>query len=164
MTDHLLGRREVIDALRRELVGPAPAGPGVDLDDGLPFDDKVASYGPYTDASSGEEVLGWTRPLKRYGVAVLFPDSSRDRDHSVVADVDDELDGPVPTHADTLTDDAVSDLRRIGDRGAADDSEDVLDLMASRRKARKNMCVLLQMGCRIALTWSAYSARNLPET
>ncbi|MGI5411258.1 helicase-related protein [Streptomyces chartreusis] len=66
------GRNAIVKALREELLGPAPAGKHLEK---LTFATKEESYGPWTDAATGEEILE-RDPLIRYGVGVLYPDSS----------------------------------------------------------------------------------------
>ena len=70
MTDHLKNRASLLEALQRELVGPAPAG---DELKSLTFDEKADAYRPWRQAGTGEEILQWDRPCKRYGVGVLYP-------------------------------------------------------------------------------------------
>lgn len=73
MTDHVANRRLIIDALRRELVGPAPAGATIDLGNTIVLDDPALLYRSYRQLGSGEEILTRDSPIKRYGVGVLFP-------------------------------------------------------------------------------------------
>ncbi|WEO97180.1 helicase-related protein [Streptomyces sp. FXJ1.172] len=68
MNNSTTGREVIVEALRRELLGPAPDGKPLTL----PFADKESSYGPWTDPESGEEILE-RNPLVRYGVGVLYP-------------------------------------------------------------------------------------------
>lgn len=63
------GREEIVRALRAELLGPAPAGKPLEK---TTFTNKEESYGPWTDAATGEEILD-RAPLVRYGVGVLYP-------------------------------------------------------------------------------------------
>ena len=81
--DHIAGRRQVISALRKELFGPSPAGSPIDTSKPIAFDRKEESYGPWVDASSGEEILQRDPPTRRYGIGVLYP---RQTSH---ADIDD---------------------------------------------------------------------------
>ncbi|WP_051970788.1 helicase-related protein [Kitasatospora azatica] len=67
--DRTAGRDEIIRALRDELLGPSPAGKPLDR---FTFDKKEDSYGPWTNAATGEEILE-RAPLIRYGVGVLYP-------------------------------------------------------------------------------------------
>lgn len=130
MGDLAAGRDVLADALRRELVGPAPAGPPVDLR--APFATKSDSYGPFVDAETGEEVLSWTRPLKRYGAGVLFPSGLS------AADDPDTDDDAIPAAPDLdesgIEEEALADLEEITERGGAgvDDASD-LDRINDRR-------------------------------
>ncbi|WP_042379435.1 helicase-related protein [Streptacidiphilus melanogenes] len=68
-TKRTAGREDILAALRAELLGPAPAGKPLEK---TTFADKDESYGPWTDATTGEEILD-RAPLVRYGVGVLYP-------------------------------------------------------------------------------------------
>ncbi|MCX5056992.1 helicase-related protein [Streptomyces sp. NBC_00452] len=98
ISDHLGPREDVVDALRAELLGPAPAGKPLDRDS---FDNWEEARGPWVDPESGEEVLD-RDPLVRYGVGVLYPaertTQPADEEHTVIAglmDGDGELDEKV---------------------------------------------------------------------
>ncbi|CAM5677433.1 hypothetical protein SGLAM104S_00050 [Streptomyces glaucescens] len=54
ISDHLGPREDVIDALRAELLGPAPAGKSLDRES---FDNWEEARGPWVDPESGEEIL-----------------------------------------------------------------------------------------------------------
>jgi len=130
MGDLAAGRDVLAAAIRRELVGPAPAGPAVDLRE--PFTTKSESYGPFIDAVTGEEVLAWTRPLKRYGAGVLFPSGlsavdDPDTDDEAIPDAVD-LDDP------RIEEEALADLTDISERsGAGIDDSSELDRVNDRR-------------------------------
>ena len=65
-------RGEILRQLQEELVGPAPTGTALETALPVSFDTKESAYGPFT-TQDGEEVLQRVRPLKRYGVGVLYP-------------------------------------------------------------------------------------------
>ncbi len=73
MTDHFAGREAVVAALKAELVGPDPHGPPLDTSSPISFDRREDSYGPWTEALTGEEILARDSPGIRYGVGVLYP-------------------------------------------------------------------------------------------
>lgn len=73
MSDFIEARRKVISALREELVGPSPQGKAIDCSKDLKFPDWDAAEGPYRQEDSGEEILTGDRPVKRYGIGVLYP-------------------------------------------------------------------------------------------
>ena len=73
MPVHTANRELVIDALREELVGPSPQGEQIDCSKDVVFKEARQSYGPWRQQGSGEEILQRDPPIKRYGVAVLFP-------------------------------------------------------------------------------------------
>ncbi|MEP7013294.1 MAG: helicase-related protein [Acidobacteriota bacterium] len=98
MTDHIGNRAIVVECLRRELVGPAPAGREIDVSGEIRFTEAQDSYGPWRQVGGGEEILARDSPVKRYGVGVLYP-VPRDAqsgavDGSVEEDpIEQELDG-----------------------------------------------------------------------
>lgn len=73
MGDFTDSRSVVISALQEELVGPSPQGKPIDCAGDLRFTSWDEAAGPYRQADSGEEILTGDRPVKRYGVAVLYP-------------------------------------------------------------------------------------------
>ena len=77
MTNHVANRTLIVESLRRELLGPAPAGPELDVSGEIRFTDASGSYGPWRQARSGEEILTRDSPVKRYGVGVLYPIGAR---------------------------------------------------------------------------------------
>src|SRR5207249_10899104 len=73
MLPHAKNRGAILDQLHRELVGPDPAGDELDVSGETVFDSWARLYGPWRQRGSGEEILTRDRPVKRYGVGVLFP-------------------------------------------------------------------------------------------
>ena len=73
MTDHASNRLKIVEQLRRELVGPAPAGEAIDADQEVIVQTTTESWGPWRQVNSGEEILLRDPPTRRYGVGVLFP-------------------------------------------------------------------------------------------
>src|SRR5712692_179127 len=73
MSVHGKNRNVVLDQLYRELVGPDPAGEELETQGEIIFDSWARLYGPWRQKGSGEEILTRDRPVKRYGVGVLFP-------------------------------------------------------------------------------------------
>src|SRR5207248_8912395 len=63
--DHCHG--ELLDALRRELVGPSPAGEEVDISRSIILDDPKLQNRSYRQVGTGEEILTRDPPIKRYG-------------------------------------------------------------------------------------------------
>ncbi len=77
MPDYLKGRERLVTALREELVGPSPRGTEIDCTGDIAFPDRESAYGPFRQAGSGEEILQRDRPIKRYGIGVLYPPETR---------------------------------------------------------------------------------------
>jgi len=73
MADFIDGRRFLIASLREELVGPCPQGKEIDCASALYFPNYDEAAGPYRQQESGEEILTNDRPVRRYGVGVLYP-------------------------------------------------------------------------------------------
>lgn len=73
VANHIAGRDKILDALREELLGPAPVGREIDCTVPIVFADAAESYGPWRQKGSGEEILLRDSPTKRYGVGVLYP-------------------------------------------------------------------------------------------
>src|SRR5207245_5440304 len=117
---------QVVDALRRELVGPDPHGKPIDCAGDLRFVDEESGAGPFYQAASGEEILQFDRPVKRYGIAVLYPpDTPADVDVSDLAvpapstrGGDEQIEAPQPV--DDLGDEVVT-------RAGCDDVAQILD-------------------------------------
>lgn len=90
--------REIVEAaVRRELFGPtgaeSPQGTPLDCSSGtVRFDSQDSSRGRFHEASTGEEILTQSDPLRRYGVGVLFNGGAIGRTTSVSDSVDDDAD------------------------------------------------------------------------
>ena len=91
MTNMLAARQSLVSDLRRELVGPDPLGKEVDCAAQLAFDTFEAAAGPYRQASSGEEILTGDRPLKRYGIGVLYPIGLKIEDEPETSETEEQL-------------------------------------------------------------------------
>ena len=160
MADHLTGRDRVTEALRRELLGPAPAGRPLDTTGSLTFDQKEQSYGPWTVAATGQEILDRDPPVRRYGVGVLFPDSERPRAEepdslSETADAsgEDEVDALPAATVSPLGDGAQEDLREIAERGSArfeDLSQDASDFDLTAANDRRQSAIAVTFLARLA--------------
>lgn len=72
MNINVENRQAIMDALKRELVGPAPDGTPLDLQKPS-FEKWEDAFGPFVDKETGEEIIRRDRPSNRYGVAVLHP-------------------------------------------------------------------------------------------
>lgn len=94
--DHLKGRQGIIEAVRRELVGPSVGGHHLDLSGVVRFATREESWSPWRDAATGEEILKYQQPLGRYGIGVLYPIETRVDETGNVdqEDVEDVRDRP----------------------------------------------------------------------
>ena len=66
-------RQKVLEYLRREVMGPAPHGTPIDCSGDIRFETWEEFERPYCQADTGEEILQFDRPTRRYGVGVLYP-------------------------------------------------------------------------------------------
>lgn len=86
----LEARRIMESAVRRELFGPVgdegPHGKPIDCSSGvIHFDSAEASRGQFHEASSRQEILTQSDPLRRYGIGVLHNGGAQ-RGHAITAD------------------------------------------------------------------------------
>lgn len=102
MLDNFTNRHYVLDFLKRELVGPAPAGKEVDCSQPVKFTSAEDARGPWVQKGSGEEILQRDPPTKRYGIGVLYPFAT------MVEDTPQDA-GVAATGLITLTDEATED-------------------------------------------------------
>lgn len=81
MVDHIANRKKIIESLRKELVGPSPAGQELDISI-LPrkFECQESSFGPFVVKGTGEEIITRDYPTKRYGIGVLYPFGTKEED------------------------------------------------------------------------------------
>ncbi len=156
MQQDLINRDTMLEALRRELVGPDPQGDGVDCTTTIVFEEPQQSYRPWRDRATGEEILQRDRPTKRYGIGVIYPLAVVDHnDAGLPSDVVDaatiEAEEPIETSeqlVDLLSAQAQKDLedieRRTTGSKADVDAED-LDLTSAKylSNVRRDMDLIL---------------------
>ena len=132
MPDFIVGRQALITALREELVGPCPRGKEIDCEGQVTFPDRESAYGPWRQAGSGEEILDRDRPIKRYGVGVLYPpETPGERDPGQGGEASGATEDEVPAGeaTDVLADAGAVDIERIAERqGGGDRDESDFDL------------------------------------
>lgn len=157
-SDHLGAREDVIDALRAELLGPAPAGEPLDR---ISFDTWADARGPWVDPDTDEEVLD-RAPLLRYGVGVLYPVAAVDvaPDKTPSPETADEtgasVDGP------EMPEGLREAYTRTG--GHADDDDFELVGANDRRPSAMGLSFLLagdQAGLHIDATGGRYRRRTV---
>jgi hypothetical protein len=76
MSQYVAGRHHIVEALREELLGPAPRGRELDTSKPLVFATAAEARGPVCEMQGGQEILTLDSPISRYGVGVLYPGSS----------------------------------------------------------------------------------------
>ena len=94
MANHIDNRNKIIRDLHEELVGPSPQGKEIDCSGDLIFENQEQFYSPWRQKGSKEEILQRDRPLKRYGIGVLYPMRSIDnidQSEETVLDTDDSV-------------------------------------------------------------------------
>jgi hypothetical protein len=179
--DFIAGRGQVVDALRRELVGPDPRGKPIDCAGDLRFGDQESAAGPFYQAASGEEILQFDRPVKRYGIAVLYPpDTPADVDVSDLAvpapsthSGDDQIEAaqPADDQADEVVTPAASEeIEQILERSdrIAEPEADDFDLGSANAYRPSSMAVTfsaeLPAGAELVIKGSAgrYLRRSVP--
>lgn len=133
-------RQVMEDAIRRELVGPldgaAPEGKPIDCSSGkVVFATREEAYGAFHDSTTKEEIVTQGKPLRRYGVGVLYPQAMTvPPTREAKEKQDEELDGvtSIATEPDELTQQAVASGEAEVEpdkpvRGALDDDLDLSD-------------------------------------
>ena len=80
MPNHFENRNGILNSLREELVGPSPTGMEIDCTVSIKFEDPKEAYKPWRQKGSGDEILQRDSPSKRYGIGVLYPDSTRNEE------------------------------------------------------------------------------------
>lgn len=158
ISDHLGPREDVIDALKAELLGPAPAGKPLEQ---AFFDRWDEARGPWVDAESGEEILD-RDPLVRYGLGVLYPAQSiaqpADDAHTLVAGL---------VASDDLKDDVFGDLQEAANRtvgGPPEDDDFELAGANDRRPSAIGLSFMLAGGSTVALQVVFTGGRYLRRT
>jgi Helicase conserved C-terminal domain len=127
MPDYLEGRERLVTALREELVGPSPRGTEIDCTGDVAFPDRESAYGPFRQAGSGEEILQRDRPIKRYGIGVLYPPETpgeNDPEEEAEAGTPAAEEVPGEESQQIVEDHAAASLERIADRHAGGDFEE----------------------------------------
>lgn len=129
---NLENRALIIDELRRELVGPAPAGMELSFNDNeIAFEHAEDLNKPWRQFGTGEEIIRRDNPCKRYGVGVLYPVGillSEDQDEEQAGDlvpVDDQtiIAEDVVDDTEQSTESLSKSLEQIIERGDKGDGE-----------------------------------------
>ena len=129
MPDYLAGRQTLVTALREELVGPCPRGTAIDCSREIAFPDRDSSYGPWHQMASGEEILQRDRPIKRYGIGVLYPPETPGERDPGGGEQDGEPSSESPPAGeaeDLIAERAAASIERIAERqlrGNSDESD-----------------------------------------
>lgn len=152
MPDFVAGRATLASALKEELVGPCPRGTAIDCARTVTFPDRESAYGPWRQAGSGEEILQRDRPIKRYGIGVLYPPmTAGDTDPGTDTEGEDDSaaieDVPTGDAQEILAQPAAESIGRIAERQRAADSEES-DFDLSTANSYRPSAIGLSFVCR----------------
>lgn len=173
MPDFLAGRATVASALKEELVGPCPRGTAIDCAGNVAFPDRESAYGPWRQAGSGEEILQRDRPIKRYGIGVLYPPmTAGDTDPGAETDTKDEpatIEEVPGDSQEILAERAADSIERIAERqraGASEESDFDLSTANSYRPSAIGLSFVCQapQGSRLCVTVEAGRYREKEVT
>ena len=98
-------REKIIDALRRELIGPDPRGREILVGEGIHVTNEDERYLPFVVAGSRSEILK-DKPTLRYGAAVIYPNGTMDHGGEIF---DEREEGDTTLETDYLLQDDVDD-------------------------------------------------------
>jgi hypothetical protein len=154
MPDFFAGRDAMLKALEGELVGPCPRGTEIDCDREIAFPDREASYGPWRQRGPGDEILQRDRPIKRYGIGVLYPpqtaaevDPGEDDEPSDASDVAEQLEGDGSEAAPILADAGAKAIERIAERQRTAAEGEEADFDLSTANAYRPSAMALSFVC-----------------
>lgn len=138
MSIDISDRNYMLEALKRELVGPSPEGRELDCSPGIRFDNTQESYGPWKQKENGEEILQRDPPTKRYGIGVLYPwqtmveDTAEDAGKAAIGFYSRDETEDNSVSASVLAPEAARDLEKsLEQRLQSDDGLADLDLTAT---------------------------------
>jgi Helicase conserved C-terminal domain len=151
MTSEVNDRDEIIvQELREELFGPAPAGRDLDISQPQTvFQKKEDAYGAWRQKGSGEEILTRDGPRVRYGVGVLHPHETLESEDVLIGDritVLKDDDGALGEVENAVSDNAVDrlDAMKGGLSGELDDDFE-LSLANTYQQSAMAISFVLQM-------------------
>ncbi|MFD9941442.1 helicase-related protein [Nonomuraea sp. NPDC059023] len=143
MAEFLSSRKNVLEDLKAELVGPKPLGKPLDISKTIAFASKEEARGPWRDAATSEEILHDFRPLRRYGTAVLAPAGEEEAPEDSLPEIGTLSDEVLePLISDQLVEKRQSDISKI-----KDELDDDLDL--SLANARKQSTIGISVRCHL---------------
>jgi hypothetical protein len=165
MTSDVKNRDNVIvDELRQELFGPAPAGRGLDISSHpIVFEKKEDAYGAWREKGNGEEILTRDGPRVRYGVGVLHPHEPPQSEQDLIGDgtiVLKDDDGALEDAENAISDNAIDKLDSMKARqsnGRDDDFE--LSFANSYRQSAMAVSFVLEMKLECFITVTATAGR-----
>ncbi|NOK01000.1 MULTISPECIES: helicase-related protein [Myxococcus] len=137
MTVHVENREKLLASLRRELVGPAPAGAPLET---VRFEVPKDSYGPWTEKGTGEEILNGDRPCKRYGVGVMYPMKVPSEDPGVQSNEAPESAGQGEA-SEVVTEEVEKTLEKMAKRSSRGQGAEDFDLSEANRYRPSSMAV-----------------------
>ena len=143
----------MVKALEEELVGPCPRGTEIDCDREIAFPDRESSYGPWRQRGPGDEILQRDRPIKRYGIGVLYPpqtaaevDPGEDEEPPDSSEVAEQL-GEASEAPPILADAAARAIERIAERQRVAPEGEEADFDLSTANAYRPSAMALSFVC-----------------
>lgn len=161
--DAVKARDDMLNSVRRELMGPAPTGSELSVP---PGQDPVNDYLPYVEAGTREEILAIEKPLQRYGVAVLFPKDSRVEDtETMEPDADESAGSTDEVDLDERTSRSLNDIASRSSGVDEDGSQaDGADLVDTTRRQASSFAVSFRVRSSPGLTIRAVLPKTEPGT
>jgi len=137
--NHIENREKVISQLKRELVGPRPAGPEIDCSASVEFEESYEAYRPYRQQGSRQEILTRGRPSNRYGIGVLNPADTA-FDFEATPDDEETLEDIEPSESVASSDERDAEIDSYG-AGGEDSDPDDFDLTMTNASRACSMAV-----------------------
>lgn len=136
--ENLKNREVIYNSLKEEFIGPSVSHKSIALNtnETVLFDNANELYRPYKDQATGEEILQQP-PLRRYGVAVLYPlKTAKDE---IIEDKEEIID---INHTEQLIhEEALLDLEAIDKRNEVDVDDIDLDISSANAYQQSSMAI-----------------------
>jgi len=150
-------RDKLYEFLRRELMGPAPYGAPLDINQPISFQSWEEAAGPWVQQDTGEEILWRDPPLVRYSVGVLFPrDMPRDEVEQELEEAAEEWatsEAPPPLSRNHGSN-SRGDIDQVSSDPLEEDEEGDISLSRYRQPSSMGISLLarLRRGSRLVVT------------
>lgn len=165
--NHAANRDIILGQLRRELVGPDPAGAFLDATKPLAFTSWDEYRKPHYQEADGEEILIDQTPTQRYGVGVLFPQNEVKDLESAVVEGASGLVGREQVTADDIAMGAgIQGNAGPSSKASEDDASGDLDLSTANAFSPSSMAIsfLADLGDVESIQINASGGRYIKKT